>query len=354
MLFGVFLMFLVVGGYSLAEACRIEEPANPSPRVFHKHISGECTLEERSALALPAEELLTALENGKNVDVLGFVVKGDLLFDQLPLFPIDQHPIPSSGVQEKLKERGIEEVRVIPGGITIRESWFEGILATNLRDGALVIFGQVDMDKTNFQKSLDFSKAVFLDSANFSDATIAYEAFFIGAHFDHQANFHGAAFGTHSRFHKAFFGKNATFKQTAFNGLAEFLEVVFAHDADFSQTIFRQGTGFSGTQFRGALDFSDALFEREAYFRFASVQKKASFSGATFQDVADFTNIQVMENPDFSNAAFEIVPIVGDSKINIENQRVRYFDQPTSQIGIFVGLSLLLLFFVWRLRRKGE
>jgi uncharacterized protein YjbI with pentapeptide repeats len=351
---GIFLILLLVGWFSLAEACQIEEPPNPSLRVLHKHIVGTCTFEERSALALSAEELLSALEDGKSVDLLGLVIIGDLFLDRLPLLPINQHPIPSSTIKEKLQAQGIEKVRVIPGTITIRESWFQGTLATNLRGGALVIFGQVVMDKTKFQKSIDFSRTVFLDPVKFSNTTVAYEGFFIGAHFDNEANFHRTAFGTHTRFHKAFFGGTATFNQAAFEGLAEFLEVVFASEANFSQTSFKLGTGFSGTQFRGSLDFSHALFEREAYFRFATFPQKASFRGATFHAVADFTNAHFLESPDFTNAVFKIPPNVDNSKITFENQRVRNPDRPTSQIVIFVGLFLLILFFVWRLRRKEE
>jgi len=351
---GIFLIFLLVGWCSLAGACEVEKPANPSLGVLHKHIVGACTFEQRSALALSSKDVLTALENGDNVDLLGVVVKGDLSFDRLPLRPIFQHPIPSSRVKENLNERGIDEVRVIPGDIIIRESWVQGIVATHLRDGALVIFGQVDMDKTKFQKSIDFSKTIFLDPVNFSGTTIAFEGFFIGSRFEKEASFHQTAFGTHTRFHKAFFGGEATFNEAGFFGLAEFLEVVFASKTDFSQTFFKLGTGFSGTQFRGALDFSHAVFEREAYFRFANFQQKTSFKGATFKEVADFTNVQFKENPDFSHATFKVAPNVGESKISFKKQIVRNLDRPTSQIAIFVGLFLLVLFFVWRLRRTGE
>ncbi len=351
---GIFLILLPVGWFSLAEACQIEEPANPALPVLHKHIVDSCTFEERNALALSAEEVLSALENGHSVDLLGVVVKGDLSFDRLPLRPITQYPIPSSRVEETLKQRGINEIRVIPGAVIIRESWVQGIVATHLRNGALVIFGPVDMDKTKFEKSIDFSRTVFLDPVNFSDATIVYEGFFIGAHFDNTANFRKTAFGTHTRFHKAFFGETATFNQAGFKGLAEFLEVEFGGRADFSQTWFKLGTGFSGSQFRGASDFSQALFEREAYFRFATFERMALFSEARFQEVADFTNVQFKENPDFSNVVFDVAPDVEGSGINFKNQQVKNITQPTSQIVIFVGLFLLVLVFVWRLRGKKK
>ena len=349
---GIFLLLLLVGWFSLAEACQIEGPANPSLPVLHKHIVGSCTFEERSALALSAEELVSALENGHSVDLLGVVVKGNLSFDRLPLRPMTQHPISSSRVEETLKQRGIDEIRVIPGAMIIRESWVQGIVATHLRNGALVIFGPVDMEKTKFEKSIDFSKTVFLDPVNFSDTTIAYEGFFIGAHFDSTANFRKTAFGTHTRFHKAFFGETATFNQAGFKGLAEFLEVEFVGQTDFSQTLFAHGMGFSGTHFRGVSDFSQALFEREAYFRFATFERKAFFSGARFQAVADFTNVQFKENPDFSNAIFDVAPNVEGSEINFKNQQVKNINWPTSQIVIFVGLFLLVLVFVWKLRGK--
>ncbi|UCE63658.1 MAG: pentapeptide repeat-containing protein [Nitrospirota bacterium] len=349
---GISLTLLLVGWFSLAEACRVEEPAKPSPRVLHKHIVDSCTFEERSALALSAEEVLTALGKGHSVDLLGVVVKGDLSFDRLPLLPIQQQPISSSRIKEKFKERGLEEVRVIPGAMIIRESWFQGLIATNLRDGALVIFGPVDMDKTKFEKSLDFSKTVFLDPVNFSGTTIAYEGFFIGAHFDNTANFRNTVFGTHTRFHKALFGETAIFNHAGFHGLAEFLEVEFAGKADFSQTFFKHGTGFSGTQFRGASDFSQALFEREAYFRFATFEQNASFRGTRFKAVADFTNAQFNENFDFANAVFEGTPKVEGSEKIFKKQQVENIARPTSQIAIFVGLFLLVLVFVWRLRRK--
>lgn len=351
---GMFLMFLLASWLSLAEACRIEEPMNPAPHVLYKHISGSCTLEERSALSLTAEELFIALQMGKSVDLLGVVVKGNLSFDRLPLIPIHEYRFPSSGIKETLKQRGIKEVRVIRGAITIRESWFPGILETKLREGAVVISGPVNMDNTKFERSVDFSKTVFLDSANFSGMTIGYEAFFIGAHFEDEANFQSTAFGVHTRFHKAYFAKNVTFEQAIFKGLAEFLEVVFAKTANFSHAIFKHGTGFSGTQFRGPLDFSHALFEREVYFRFASFQHNASFRSVDFRKVADFTNIQFVEKPDFSSSSFEVPPVVGDSKLTIENQKDRKIGSPTSQIVIFVGLFLIVVLFIRTVRKRAE
>ena len=347
------MTFLFVGWFSLAEACRVEEPTAPPPQVLHKHIVGECTVAERSALSLSADELFLALEAGKSLDLSGVVVKGDLFLDRLPSHSIGQHPIRSSRVKGKIQERGLEEVRVILGAITIHKSWFEGVITTNLKNGALMIFGQVDMAQTKFQKSIDFSRTIFLEPVNFSDMKIAYEGFFIAAHFDKEANFSKVAFGTHTRFHKAFFGGTSTFNQAGFHGLAEFLEVVFAAKADFSQTFFKHGTGFSGTQFLGTSDFSQAFFEREAFFRFTNFQKDVSFRGASFQGVADFANVQVRENPDFLNTKFRVAPDLRGSKILIENQKVRELVSPTSQIAIFVGLFLLVLFFIWRLRREN-
>jgi len=349
---GIFFVLILGEWFSLAQACRIEEPEFQSSTILHRHLVGPCTSEEREALAISGEELLRALKEGKSIDILGLVVIGDLLLDRLPLYPIEHHHISSPRIRKTLKEHGIAEVRVIPGSLTIRESWVQGILATNLTKGALVIFGELDMVGTKFQKSVDFSRTVFLNPVNFSDTKIAFEGFFIRSHFDKEAMFQNTAFGTHSRFHKAFFGGKASFHQAGFHGLAEFLEVMFEDEANFSQTLFKLGTGFSGTQFRGILDFSHALFEREAYFRFTTFEKQASFRGTTFHRTADFTNIQFKENPDFTHAVFKVTPTVSDSRLNLGNQRVGNLQDRTIQIVIFVGLFLLVLFLIWASRRR--
>ena len=313
---------------------------------------GPCTLEEREALGISGEELLHALKEGKSIDVLGIVVNGDLMLDRLPLLPLERYRVPSARIGKMLKHQGITEVRVISGSLTIRDSWVQGIVATNLAKGALIVFGPLDIVGTTFQKSVDFSRAVFLNPVNFSDSKIAFEGFFIHSHFDKEAIFQKTSFGTHSRFHKAYFGEKASFFQASFHGLAEFLEVMFEEEANFSQTVFKLGTGFSGAQFRGNLNFSHALFEREVYFRFTTFQKQASFRGTTFRSMADFTNTQIEESPDMRDAIFKVTPSLSGSGITLGNQKGGKLDDRTIQLVIFMGLVLLVLFLVWGSRRR--
>ena len=274
--FGLSMIFLLVGWVSTVQACRID--SSSSARVFYRHVVGACSFEEREGLAITAKEILEALRAGKSLDLLGVVVTGDLLLDQLLLVPMEQQAFSSERVQDMLKQRRIKDVRTILGSISFRDSWFQGLLATNLTSGALVIVGDVNVAGTQFQKSVDFSKTVFLNSVDFSNAVILFEGFFISAHFDQDVNFENTAFGVHTRFHKSFFGGTATFHRARFDGLAEFLEVVFEKNTSFSQTYFKMGTGFSGARFKGPLDFSEAVFEREAYLRFTEFEQECFLS----------------------------------------------------------------------------
>ena len=338
---------ILTAGFSLAEACQLSGPELPSSNLFYRHILGPCTFEEREALAISGDELFRALSDGKNVDLLGMVVVGDVLLNQLPLHPLKSQPITSPRIQQALEKTSVGEVRVIPGSFILRESWFQGTIGTNLKNGALVVFGLLDMTGTKFERSVDFSRTFFQNAVNFSNSSIGFEGFFIGAHFDRGANFSGMSFGLHSRFHKAFFGGKTTFAQARFDGLSEFLEVIFENDVNFSETDFHQGTGFSGTEFRGDLIFTDSLFEREVYFRFASFHQHASFERTTFKEVADFTSIQYEERPDFTNTIFRLPPTVSDSTIDFGNQTNKKLNNPRIQIIIFVGLVLFVLLVLW-------
>ena len=79
-----------------------------------------------------------------SLDLQGVVVTGDVALEQLPRQPIDHVTLPSQEVRRMLDQVGIEELRIIPGSLSIRDSIFQGNLATNLRKGRLVILGAMD------------------------------------------------------------------------------------------------------------------------------------------------------------------------------------------------------------------
>ena len=336
----------------MVQACRIDNSKVSSPGIFRQHVVGSCSIDDRTALALSAKGLLEALKTGKSLDLQGVVVTGDLALEQLPRQPLDQVTLPSQEVRRMLDQRGIKALRMIPGSLIIRDSIFLGNLATNLRDGALVILGGIDMSGTKFHKSVDFSRTIFLGPSNFSEVTVQFEGFFINAYFTQDATFSKTSFGTHTRFHKTYFGGNAKFDHATFNGIAELLEVVVENEADFLQTSFLMGTGFSGAIFRGPVNFSHSIFEREGYFRFTKFERAAIFSGAKFREVVDFTNANFQESSDFTGAVFAKPPDFSGADIDVQNQQFDVLQDQKVQWGILATFLVFFLFFLWRVRHR--
>jgi len=334
-------------------ACGIDQGRVSSEEVFFRQIRGPCRAKEREALAIQAETLLTALKMGKRLDLRGVVIAGDLMLDRLPLQPLEQLDLPSPPLRQVLKRRGVHQVRVIRGAISIRDSWVHDVIATNLVDGALLLYGDVNMTGTTFERSIDFSKTLFLGSVDFSGAKILYEGFFIGAYFNGPATFTQTIFGTHSRFHKTVFANSARFSRSVFRGLAEFLEVVFQQDAHFAQTAFQVGTGFSGAQFHGSLDFSSSVFTGPAFFRFTTFGENLLIHDSIFHDTADFTQATFKSRPDFSTVTFDASPLFVGTDVEPPPTSSVGDQEQRSLIGLWAVLLLCMLFLIWNLR-KGE
>ena len=349
---GMAMAFLVVGWVSPAQGCRVDNSTGRSPGIVRYHVVGTCSLEDRAALALSAKRVFTALKAGKSLDFQGVVVTGDVGLEELPRQPTDQVTLSSQEVRRMLDEVGVDEVRIIPGSLKIRDSFFQGNLATNLRNESLVILGAIDMSGTTFQKSVDFSRTIFLGPVNFSEMTVQFEGFFINAYFTQDVMFSKTAFGTHTRFHKAYFGGKAIFDHVTFNGISEFLEVVVEQDADFRETSFMMGTGFSGSHFRGPVNFSHSRFAREGYFRFTTFERAANFSEARFHEIVDFTDANFHDSSNFHGVSFKKPPDFSGTDIDIPRRPFGVLQDRRVQWGILATLIVFFVFFLSRLRPR--
>ena len=284
--------------------CRVDEGTDP--QVMVRDLKGTCGDEDRQALAVSADDVLTALRQGRGVVLKGVVLAGDLPLDRLSLQPFEPGLVKHPAIVERIEAEQVSEVRVMHGPFMLEDVEVQGILATNLIEpGYIVVRGPVSLRGSTIRQSMDLSRMIFLDRADFSDLHIGHEGFFIRAMFVRGADFTRTAFGTHSRFHRARFLGKATFTGARFDGLAEFLEVSFAEDAEFARTRFLQGTGFSGSRFHKILDLSEARFDREAYFRFTEYLGQADFRRTLFRNTADFTEARFQGTVDFREAVFE-------------------------------------------------
>ena len=348
----VSLICVVVWGVGSAMSwgvCRVEDGTDP--RVMVRELKGPCDEEDRRALAVSADDVLTALQQGKGVILKGVALAGDLPLDRLSLQPFEPELVRHPAIVERIEAEQASAVRVIDGPLIFEDVAVQGILATNLTEsGYLVVRGPVSLRGSTIQRSMDWSRTVFLERADFSDVHVGYEGFFLRAIFARDTDFSRTSFGTHSRFHLARFLEQATFTGAQFHGLAEFLEVSFADDAGFARTRFLQGTGFSGSRFHKTLDLSGVRFDREVYFRFTEFRGHADFHRAVFRNTADFTEAQFRGAVDFRGAVFEHPHLVsgvdlsdlGDGRGTIVRDRDFFL------LLLILALLGLLLLVVWK------
>ena len=347
----VMVLFLMCGLNQNAWACRLlEPPVNPADTLW-VHLEGFCLSTDQRAWAVKGVDVLEALKAGKSLDFQGALLVGDIMLDQLPAQPIAEISNIPAEIQKRFHQRGLETARVIQGAVTIRDSRFEQVLATNLVDGALVILGEVTIAGTTFLQSVDFSKIIFAKPLVFTNVQVEYEGFFIGAHFEHAVDFSHTNFGTHSRFHKAVFRGPVIFAEVEFDGVAEFLEVEFQQTANFSRAKFLSGTGFSGSVFHGPVDFSGARTEQEIYFRFSEFKKGVSFRHGQFQSVVDFSNSRFEGEHDFSEAEFAVQPEFAASNISVQVPISGPKFTQQFQWLLFGGLVSLVGIYLWISKR---
>ncbi|MCY3955455.1 MAG: pentapeptide repeat-containing protein [Nitrospira sp.] len=352
----VSLLFVVIWTAGTAMSwgvCRVEEGTDP--RVMVRELTGACGDEDRQALAVSADDVLAALQQGSGVVLKGVVLTGDLPLDRLSLQPFKPGLVKHPAIVERIQAERVSEVRVIHGPFILEDVEVQGILATNLiKSGYIVVRGPVSLRGSTVRRSMDLSRMVILERADFSGMHIGHEGFFIRAVFAQDADFTRTAFGTHSRFHQARFMGKAAFTGARFEGLAELLEVSFAEDAEFGRTRFLQGTGFSGSRFRKTLDLSGSRFEREVYFRFTEFQGKTDFHRALFRNTVDFTEARFQDDADFREAVFEQPHLVSGVDLSGPGDEAGMNARDRDFFILFLILAVLglLLLVVWK--KKGR
>jgi len=332
--------------------CVIDRAPSGPAAPFLRHLGKDCSERERDTHAVRAGEVLTALKEGNGVDLAGVVITGDLMLDELPFVAVETLAVPSPRIQAAILKSNVKKIRVVPGPISIRNSVMRGILATNVKDGLLLVKGPVTMTGSTFERAVDFSRTAFLGPVDFSEAILLREAFFIEGLFDQAARFEKTAFGVHSRFHKAEFADTVTFHRAGFNGPAEFIQVSFGKDARFSQTYFKMGTGFSGSHFHGSLDFSEAVFDRATFFMFTVFDGDAYFRRATFRAEANFADAQFKGVDDFSKVFFNVEPRFTRTKVSGARPSPGGLQDPRFLYGIAAALLVFSAAFIFMLRKR--
>lgn len=310
--------------------------------AFTLHLSHDCTEAEREARAIPAQDLLRALAEGKGVDLMGVVIQGDLLLDELPAQ--NASAMRDLSPEDRLLLDGLkeEDVHVIRGPFVIKKARVKGRIINRLKGGVLLITGPVVLAHTHFSGMVDFSRSLFLGLVDGSNAKFEQESYFVQDRFTQGAMFPETKFGPHARFHRSIFSGPAIFRGASFQGLTEFLEVIFAQDANFSRASFRMGTGFSGAHCRAKCDFSAAQFDGDAFFRFVLFDRPVTFASALFGAQADFSDASFTGSDDLAEATFARAPLLTRTARVTAMMPSRAEKAPFSQ-AVTVGLFLMAL-----------
>jgi hypothetical protein len=295
-------------------ACAVEVPESGVEAGLVVHLSSSCTPAEREAHAVRGESIMKAIANGRPVDLVGVVVRGDLLLDRLS-------PQTTSNSQTPVAERRRDEAhaneseqRLVREALTIRDSEVLGTVIHRSAGGVLRFEGPVNFYGSRFKGGVDLSRAVFREPVELSGVIFEKEAYFVQGQFLQQVGCRETRFGPSTRFHRSVFHGSVNCTGALFDGMAEFIEVTFEQPATFEQSRFGLGTGFSGSRFKGLVSFSEAIFSRETFFGFASFESNAVFAGAQFLGSADFSNAEFRQQDDLAKARFDRPPIFAQTR----------------------------------------
>jgi uncharacterized protein YjbI with pentapeptide repeats len=335
-------------------ACLLEASTNGNAGPFIVHLAPDCTPAEREAHAVSSASVMDALAHGQPIDLVGVLLRGDLLFDGLAV-QTTQLPKGLSPEQEAaLRKLNAEEVRVIAAPVTLRNSTVLGALRHRSAEGTLQFEGPVDFHGTTFQRGVDLSRAVFEQSLDLSAAQFQQEVYFVQGQFAHVLNCKETKFGPHTRFHRSIFRGPLTCTGAIFDGMAEFLEVTFEQPVTMAGVRFGAGTGFSGSRFSRHVNFGEAIFSREAFFSFARFDGDVSFAGAQFLGSADFSDAHFKGPDDLMKARFDQPPLlIRTTRVTTPDQATDWLHTPTGQYGVtlfFLLMAALLVAYAFKIK----
>ncbi len=334
-------MVLLVSIGQVEAACTVE--ASPIGRLgpLTVHLGVDCTVAEREAKAVSAAAVMKAITQEQAVDLVGVIVQGDLIFDQLPLYHSQMPKGLTSEQEAALSALDADELRVVPGPITIRDSIVQGALRHRSVKGTLQFAGAVDLQGTQFKEGVDLSRAVFQGLVTLDRARFERESYFIRGQFAEAVHCVETRFGPHTRFHRSVFRGAVDCQGSLFDGMAEFLEVIFEQPVQFDRARFGLGTGFSGSQFKKATSFADAIFSREAFFGFAVFSGNVQFAGAQFLQTADFSNAEFKRGEDLSKVRFDQPPTMTGAKGVSQEGQGKGGESPALQYGVTLFFLLI-------------
>lgn len=337
---------IVVLAQETSAVCTVEVPVSGKRGPLVTHLSPSCTPAERETHAVGSAVIMEAMATGRPVDLVGVIVRGDLIFDSLAVQTTQISKGLTSEKQAAVNRLNVEELRLVREAVTIRDSVVLGAVRHRSARGMLHFEGPVDLHGTTFKDGVDLSRSVFQGTVEVSGATFEKEAYFVQGQFAHALRCKETKFGPHTRFHRSTFRGPVDCAGALFDGMAEFLEVVFEQSVAFERARFGLGTGFSGSRFRQQADFDEAIFSREAFFGFSVFEGEASFAGAQFLGSADFSDVEFKKPDDLAKARFDQKPLLIRTQRIAQDQPAEFLKSPAGQYSLTLFLLLMAAMLV--------
>lgn len=305
---------LSVPGWEASATCVVEIPQTESKTDLVLHLGPECTAGERESHAVRGDAIVEAITQGRRVDLVGVIVRGDVPFERHSTTSVVQKSGGKSGVSRAGEPVDGSEPLVVRGAVVIRDSIVLGRLQHRSATSKLRFDGPVDFQGSRFKEGVDLSRSIFQDTFELSGATFEKEAFLVQGEFGRGMGCRDTKFGPSTRFHRSVFRGPVNCTGALFDGMAEWLEVNFEGAATFERARFGLGTGFSGSRFTSQAHFSDAIFSRETFFAFTLFEGHTVFAGAQFLGPADFSQAEFKERDDLSAVRFDQPPDLRETK----------------------------------------
>lgn len=337
---------VVVSAQEASAACLVESSAGGKREPLVRHLAPDCTPAEREAHAVGSAVIMDAIAKGRSVDLVGVIVRGDLIFDKLVVQTTQMPKGLTPEQQAALNQLNVEELRLVRAGVTIRDSVVLGAVRHRSAKGTLQFEGPVDFHGTMFKDGVDLSRSVFQGTVDISGAKFNKEAYFVQGQFAKPLGCKETKFGPHTRFHRSVFRGPVDCAGALFDGMAEFLEVSFEQPVTFARARFGLGTGFSGSLFKRHANFAEAIFSREAFFGFSVFDGEASFAGAQFLGSADFSAADFNKPDDLAKARFDQKPLFTRTKRIAQDQPPDFLKSPTGQYTLTLFLLLMAAMLV--------
>ena len=310
----VLIIAIVICPPEADAGCVAEGPPTGIEAGLVIHLSPGCTPAEREAHAVRGEAVMDAIAKGRPVDLVGVIVRGDLIFARLAAQTTSRSTVPASEMANQSDRAGGNRQRIVREALSLKDSVVSGAVRHRPADGTLRFERAVNFYGSHFKESMDLSRSVFQGPVELSAATFDKEVYFVQGQFARQVDCRETKFGPSTRFHRSIFRGSVNCTGAFFNGMAEFLEVTLEQPATFERSRFGLGTGFSGSRFKSRVSFSEAIFSRETFFGFEVFESESVFAGARFLGSADFSNAEFKQQDDLTKAHFDQAPLFTQTK----------------------------------------